>query len=121
MLKIILPWPPHALWPNAHSLWQARARATLQTHAAAREATILAAWDQGQSSETIDLTRAEIPLEVTFHASTRRRYDKDGAIGACKGYFDGIAEALGVDDHHFSATPHRGEPVPGGQVVIVIR
>lgn len=121
MLTITLPWPPKALWPNAHSIWQARARAMLQTHAAAHEATILAAWDQGQSSETIDLTRAEIPVEVTFHPSINRRYDTDGGISACKGYFDGIAEALGVDDQHFSARPHRGAKVPGGQVVIVIR
>lgn len=121
MLKIILPWPRRVLWPNGRPHWAAKAEAITAARAAAWEAAILAAWDQGQSSATIDLTRAEIPLEVTFHPSANRRFDKDGAISACKSYFDGLADALGVDDHVFSATPHRGEKVPGGQVVIVIR
>lgn len=121
MLTITLPWPPKPLWPNRKPHWAAKAKAMLETHTTAADATVIAAWDQGQSAETIDLTRDEIPLDVTFHPSANRVYDKDGAISACKGYFDGIAEAMGVDDRHFAATPHRGAKLPGGQVVIVIR
>ena len=31
--------------------------------------------------------------------------DKDNALSACKAYFDGIAEAIGVNDNLFDPQP----------------
>lgn len=121
MLTVVVPWPPKALWPNRRPFWAAKARALAIAKEQANDAAIVAAWDQGQSAETIDLTRAEIPVTYTFYPPANRRYDLDGALSACKGYQDGLALAMGIDDVKFVPTPRRGERVPGGQVVIEIR
>jgi crossover junction endodeoxyribonuclease RusA len=120
MLTITLPWPDTVLWPNRRPFWATRARAADAAHEAARDATITSAWDQGQGAETIDLKRAAIPITLIFHPPTRRAHDLDGALSACKGYLDGVAEAMGINDRVFEPTPRRGEVVRGGSVVIQI-
>ena len=44
---------------------------------------------------------------LTFYFPTRARRDDDNASAACKAYRDGIADALGIDDHtlRMSAAP----------------
>lgn len=120
MLTVTLPWPPRVLWSNARPHWAQKARAVLEARELAWEVTLLAAWAQGQSSETIDLTRAEIPVEVIYHQPTRGRRDRDNKQAACKAYFDGIADCLGIDDARFCPTAHQGSVVRGGQVVFRI-
>ncbi len=120
MLEVELPWPPRVLWPNKRSFWASKARAVLQARTCACEETILAAWAQGQGAETIDLARAEIPVEITFHPPNRQRRDRDNQSASCKAYLDGLADAMGIDDAKFVPTPHQGDVRRGGQVVFRI-
>jgi crossover junction endodeoxyribonuclease RusA len=57
---------------------------------------------------------------ITFYPPDRRRRDDDGIIGSFKAGRDGIADALGVDDHVFRPAYHFAEPVKGGLVVVSI-
>lgn len=59
-----------------------------------------------------------IPVTITFHPPTKRRYDLDNRIASFKAGQDGIAQALAVDDSRFEPTYKRGEPVKGGKVVV---
>lgn len=120
MLEIILPWPARPLWPNKRSFWASKARAVLAARTCAWEETLLAAWAQDQSSETIDLSRAEIPVEITFNPPNRIRRDRDNQSAACKAYLDGLADAMGINDTKFVPTPHQGAIVRGGQVIFRI-
>lgn len=123
MLTIELPWPNKHMMPNALARrrhWGPRARARDEAHQAAFEATVCSAWDQGQSSETIDLQRADIPVEVIFCTPTRARADRDNLLAACKGYFDGIARAMGINDQKFAPTPRYGDVCRGGKVIVKI-
>lgn len=117
MLEVMLPWPPRVLWPNGRPHWASKARAVLAARSCAAEETILAAWAQGQGADTIDLARAEIPVEITFHPPTRAKRDRDNQSAACKSYLDGLADAMGIDDARFVPTPHQGDVRRGGQVV----
>jgi crossover junction endodeoxyribonuclease RusA len=62
-----------------------------------------------------------IALSVTFHAPDKRRRDLDNLLAAMKADFDGISQALGVDDQMFNPiTLRRGECVKGGCVVVEV-
>lgn len=113
--NIELPWPPKELSPNAkrRKHWSAyRGKASRY-----REACY---W----------LTKAHLSAQgnpcglvirsITFYPPDRRRRDDDGMIGAFKNGRDGVADALGVDDHRFRPAYHFAEPVKEGRVVIVI-
>jgi crossover junction endodeoxyribonuclease RusA len=113
---ITLPFPPLHCWPNARSRshWpstDAKAKAKRWAYLATRAA---AGGFSGDGSS--------IPVTVHVHAKPRGPLpDGDNVNAACKAYFDGIAEALGVNDRHFVvAAPVFGERVKGGKVVIKI-
>lgn len=57
-------------------------------------------------------------VSITFCPPDRRRRDLDNMLAACKPLLDGIADATGVDDHLWSLTIRRGDPVNGGEVRI---
>ena len=42
-----------------------------------------------------------VTLDITCHTKVRRNRDRDGLISGLKWAFDGIAQALGVDDSTF--------------------
>jgi len=44
----------------------------------------------------------------------------DNCVASSKAYFDGIAEALGVDDSRFQISPHIAEPVKHGRITIQV-
>lgn len=118
MIRLELPYPPKQLFPNykrAHH-WtkyhkQARAARTLGWGLAAQAlGPRLRDWPQQE---------VEIILEITPPKRPGRPADEDGIKGACKHYFDGLSDALGVDDAKFRV----GKPVwhdkdGNGQIVI---
>lgn len=57
---------------------------------------------------------------ITFFPPDRRKRDDDGMIGAFKNGRDGVADALGSDDHKFRPTYCFGEPVKGGRIEVTI-
>lgn len=111
---IVLPWPPHALSPNARPHFYTKAAATKKARAWAFAAT---------RDARIGVAAADVPilLAVTFHPKTRHPIDQDNAMASCKAYFDGIADALKVNDHLFRfASVEVAEPVKGGKVTVEI-
>ena len=61
----------------------------------------------------------DIPVSVTFYPPDNRG-DRCNYPNRCKPYFDGIADALKVNDRRFLPTYHFAEPVKDARVVIVI-
>lgn len=113
-LTVTLPWPDRRLWPNQaqYRHWRSREEP--------RDAAIAIGWALGRELG-VTLPSEPTPIEYVFHGPTRRKYDLEGAHGACKHYIDGLARALEVDDFYFEpATQRRGEPVKGGCVEIRI-
>lgn len=104
-----LPWPPKELTPNARrrNHWRVTQRHSKQY----RETC---AW----------LTKAArlrgVIVGVEFFPPDRRKRDDDGMIGAFKAGRDGVADALGCDDHTFRPTYKLGDPVKGGKIVVEI-
>jgi crossover junction endodeoxyribonuclease RusA len=107
--ELLLPWPPKELTPNfkrrkhwtVYRVKQAKYRADcyVLTKAARVRGTL---------------------LSITFYPPDRRKRDDDGMIGAFKSGRDGVADALGCDDHTFRPTYRFGEPVKGGAILVEI-
>lgn len=63
--------------------------------------------------------KGDIRVIVTFYPPNRRG-DRVNFPNRMKPYFDGIADALKVNDSRFLPSYLFGEPVAGGKVVVVL-
>lgn len=104
-MKIILPWPPTGLSPNARNHWAKTAKLKKQY----REACFWQAMEQGARP----IQSASLHLTMTFYPPTRRQYDLDNALARMKAGLDGLADVLKVDDKHWTLTIRKGETVGG--------
>ncbi len=112
-LAITLPWPPRVLSPNARSHWAPKAKAAkLYRHTA--WALTRAALD----GSTVGAMAFHI--EYTFCAPSHRPFDLDNALAWMKSGTDGIAQALCLNDKHFTFAALRGEVIRGGAVRVRI-
>ena len=113
MIIIDLPWPHKDLSPNARPHWAEKARLTKR----AREGAYYAALAAGLGRVTGEAFR----VTTTFNPPARYAYDEDNLKARCKALYDGVSDALGVDDRHFRHAPVIiGEPVKRGNVRIEI-
>jgi crossover junction endodeoxyribonuclease RusA len=110
MSEITLPWPPKELSPNfkRRKHWRYYVPQARCYRSVCRALTYASGIRTGKI------------VEITFFPPDRRRRDDDGMIGAFKAGRDGIADALGCDDHTFRPAYHFGEPVKNGRVVVRI-
>lgn len=113
MNKITLPWPPKQLNPNARVHWSKKARVGKKYR---RECYILA------KQEDVELPKTDkLHLFVDFYQPDHRNRDQDNMEAAMKSAYDGIADALGVNDSRFIIHPFvRDDVVKGGKVTITI-
>ena len=109
--RLILPWPPKELSPNARMHWAALAKAKK----AFRARCTWAAREQGARPIKAD----KLHLSLTFYAPTRRAYDLDNALARMKSGLDGLADVLGVDDKHWGLSITRADTV-GGYVQVEV-
>lgn len=109
---IILAWPDKKLSPNSRLHWSVKAKATKIARAAA-------GWATKDAGEKINGDGA-IYLHVYFYPPDKRKRDGTNMLASCKAIFDGIADALGVDDVRFKVTYEVCKPIPLGQVRIII-
>ena len=117
MIEIIVPFPDSSLFPNRRQgqPWQSTHAAKVKAHEDGRMAATAATF--GHDS----LPPRNVDVTIVFTPPDRRRRDVDGMLSALKPTLDGIAEALGVDDSSFNPIHlHRGEPMNGGKVTIII-
>lgn len=112
-MKLTLPWPPKELTPNAKRRTHWRRYQPI-TKAYREQCGWLARAAGAQSDGALRI------VAVTFCPPDRRRRDDDGMISAFKAGRDGIADALGCDDHKFRPTYAFAEPVKGGAVIVEI-
>ena len=90
-MTITLPLPKRSLSPNARTHWRAKAKITRMARQVARLRTLEALGGRQAPALT--------SYTLAFHFPTSRRRDDDNWSAACKAYRDGIADALGIDDH----------------------
>lgn len=111
---IDLGWPAKELWPNGgfgNRYANARARKS------AREEAFWAT----KHVKPLDWNHdgGTIRIHVIGHPKTRNEVDAQNLIAGLKPHFDGIADALGVNDRLFAApTVEWGDPAKGGRVTV---
>ncbi len=105
-------WPDPHLSPNARIHWATHARAKAKYRRdcfmLANGANVTAAWC------------GPILVSLEFRPPSRRKYDLDGLLSRMKSGLDGLADALGLDDHRFQLHISIGAVVKGGAVNVTI-
>lgn len=97
---IDLPWPSKELWPNGGDRNHPAKIARLKKKH--REWAYLCALEVKPKQFKHD--GGKIPVTLYIYAKPKGPYpDADNCIAAMKSSFDGIADALGVNDRDFSA------------------
>jgi crossover junction endodeoxyribonuclease RusA len=109
---IVLPFPPASLSGHAKGHWRAKAAVTAKHRGWARDATRAA---RPTVSETGD-----IEIHVRF-VPPDRRSDRTNFPNRMKPIFDGVADALGVNDRRFKPSFEYAEPEKPGRVEITIQ
>lgn len=112
---IVLPWPDKVLNPNARAHWATKARAVKAARKYGHCVTLAA----GMDANTFKEYDGKVHLWIDYYAKTRNYPDADNCLSASKAYFDGIADALGINDRRFVYHPYvKDETAKGGKVVI---
>jgi hypothetical protein len=110
---IELPFPPATLSGHAKGHWRGKSSVTAKHRAWAKAATLAAKVCAPEGT-------GDIRVVVTFYPPNRRG-DRVNFPNRCKPYFDGIADALKVNDSRFLPSYHFAEPIKGaGKVVVVV-
>lgn len=111
---IELPYPAKPLWPNFRS----------RTHWAKTTATKKARADGFNATKAakVGIIAGDVPIRllVTVHPPTANPPDRDNAQASCKAYFDGIADALKVNDRFFEPETVIGAPMRPGRVFVAV-
>jgi crossover junction endodeoxyribonuclease RusA len=117
MIRIELPWPPKALWPNGRAHWAEKARKTKLARTLAWGLTAQALGPKLREPPA----DGDIPLKVTLQPPKRGGAipDEDNAMASLKAYRDGIAAALGVNDNRFRNDRPTWLPKSGDGAVII--
>jgi crossover junction endodeoxyribonuclease RusA len=109
---IELPFPPASLSGHAKGHWRSKSGPTAKHRAWAFNATKAA-------KLTVPEGDSDIQIHVTF-VPPDRRGDRVNYPVRMKAYFDGIAEALGVNDRRFVPRFYFCEPEKPGRVEVRI-
>ena len=112
MSGITYPWPSKSLSPNARVHWSVKSKATKSLRKAANVLTLEAGWCG------VDWD-GDIHLWIDYYPPDRRARDQDNMIAASKALFDGLADALGVNDKRFRLHPWVKDDI-GGMIKIRI-
>jgi crossover junction endodeoxyribonuclease RusA len=111
---VVLPWPDRKLHPNARVHWSVKAGAVKK----ARRDAFYACRASGLGAAPGDIA---LNITATFFPPDNHARDDDGLLSSLKAAFDGIADALSVDDGRFRIQPiRRGHVVKRGEVHIEI-
>lgn len=115
---ISLPWPDPRLSPNSRAHWAQVAKAKKCARAASHALTLaLGDIDDRRHHFAGDFG---IPVRVLFYPPDKRQRDADNAFASMKATFDGIADALKVNDSRFVPHMEMREPAKPGRVEILL-
>lgn len=112
MSSIELPFPPASLSGHNKGHWRAKSAIVAKHREWARLATLAA----GISVSGIG---GDIRIVTTFYPPDKRS-DRTNLPNRLKPYFDGIADALNVNDRRFLPSYHFAEPVKNPRVVVSV-
>lgn len=108
---IELPFPPAQLSGHAKGHWRPKAELTKRHRAWAHAATLAASIDVPEAGD--------IRVIVMFYPPNNRG-DRTNYPVRMKPYFDGIADALKVNDRRFLPSFHFAEPVGREKAKVVV-
>lgn len=108
---IVLPFPPASLSGHAKGHWRAKASETAKHRLWAAQAT--------QAAKPIVPETGDIAIHVRF-VPPDRRSDRGNFPVRMKAYFDGIADALKVNDRRFLPSFEFAEPEKPGRVIVTV-
>ena len=109
---IELPWPPASLSGHCSTHYRIM-RPIIAKHR-------LWAFQATKAARPHVPSTGDIPISVEFYPPDNRS-DRINFWNRMKPYFDGIAEAMGVNDKRFlPAGYHVCEPIKGGRVVVTL-
>lgn len=108
---IVLPFPPASLSGHAKGHWRSKAAVTRKHREWARAATLAA--------RIVAPEDGDIRVKVRF-IPPNRRSDRANFPVRMKPYFDGIADALGVNDRRFVPSYEFAEPAKPGAVHVTL-
>lgn len=112
LLHIELPWPPKELSGHHDIHWRTLQPIKKKHRAWAQLATLAA--------NEIELSdKGDIRVTATFYPPDKRT-DRVNMPSRLKPYWDGIADALKINDRRFLPTYHFAEPVSNPRVVIEV-
>ena len=109
--RIVLPFPPASLSGHNKGSWHGKSGTVAKHRLWAMNATLAAGIGP--------LPDGDIRVSITFTPPDRRG-DRLNFANRAKPYFDGIADALKVNDSRFLPTYHFAEPCKPGGVVVEI-
>jgi hypothetical protein len=128
VIRVELPYPDKALWPNGRAHFRTKAKA-VKNHRAWADLAALQAVQIAQISTACSLySGAEVdsdqtPIRVHMLVYPKPRGplpDKDNCVAAAKSYLDGIAQRLGINDRLFAAPTVEFDSLRNGRFVIEI-
>lgn len=108
---IVLPFPPSSLSGHAKGHWRSKSGPTAQHREWARLATLSAA--------PAVPAEGDIKVHVRF-VPPNKRGDRTNYPNRMKPYFDGIADALGVNDARFLPSYEFAQPEKPGCVQVTV-
>lgn len=108
---IVLPFPPASLSGHAKGHWRAKADPTAKHRAWAFQAA--------KAAHFMPPATGDIEIHIAFYPPDRRG-DRVNFPNRMKPYFDGIADALGVNDARFLPHFHFHAPESSGRVEVRI-
>lgn len=114
-LTVALPWPPKMLSPNARPHWAALAK----TKKRYRHACATLALEAGARSFSMGMGGTSLSVHLEFIPPNKRERDEDNLIASCKTLYDGLADALGIDDKHFRLS-HSFATKIGGMIKVTV-
>lgn len=109
--EVVLPWPPSVLSPNKRAHWAAKSKAAKAYRAEC-------AWLTKAAGLRVDWD-GTVHAWITFYPPDRRHRDMDNCIASAKALFDGVADALIVNDRRFILHPWLSDEVVKGGAVKV--
>ena len=113
---IELPFPPASLSGHAKGKWWDTSDIVAKHREWAMRATLAVRNQLGISL----INDSDIRVSVTFYPPDKRG-DRVNYPNRMKAYWDGIADALCVNDRRFLPSYHFAEPIKPGRVVVEVR
>jgi len=122
-ITIKLAWSHPALLPNERNGWGKFAKISGNKQAKLQRKAAFYLTKEALNGKVLPANIYKCVLHVIYHPPTGRggQRDEDNRNAALKSAFDGIADALGVDDRIFSHTSELGDKVKDGCIFITVR